>query len=53
MISVECVNSDNIYETTLLFLKTHGAGQCYGESFFFFFLIIQVEFIGVKTLRFR
>lgn len=37
MISVECVNSDNIYETTLLFLKTHGAGQCYGESFFFFF----------------
>ena len=35
MISVECVNSDNIYETTLLFLKTHGAGQCYGESFFF------------------
>ena len=52
MTSVECVNSDNIYETTLLFLKTHGAGQCYGESFFFF-LIIQVEFIGVKTLRFR
>ena len=37
MISVECVNSDNIYETTLLFLKNHGAGQCYGESFFFFF----------------
>ena len=47
MISVECVNSDNIYETTLLFLKTHGAGQKA------FFLIIQVEFIGVKTLRFR